>query len=276
MAIELGPSYGVLLEEIKYDVADSQLRARRVLVGELVGLYWRIGRRILDRQAAEGWGARVIDRLAADLKEAFPAARGFSARNLQYMRTFADQQPDPAIAQQAAAQLPWSHWMVLLDKLGGDPERQRWYAAEAVEHGWSRPVLTHMVAGQLHARQGAAPSNFPATLPGEDSELAQHMTRDPYVLDFIGMAGPLRERDLEDELVRQLQRFLLELGTGFAFIGRQYPVRVDRKDYALDLLFFNWRLDCFVAIELQLGDFDPDHAGRLAFYTAWVDDQGSP
>ena len=215
----------------------------------------------------------MIDRLAADLKAAFPDSRGFSRSNLEYMRRLAASHPDPGFPQQPAGELPWGHWMVLLDKLSADPDLQRWYAAQAVEHGWSRAVLQYMVSGQLHARQGAAPSNFPATLPAGESELAQQMTRDPYLLDFLGMHGAVAERDLEDALIAELERFLLELGTGFAFVGRQYPVRTDGKDYALDLLFFNWKLNCFVALEIQVSDFDPDHAGRLGFYVAWIDDR---
>ncbi len=272
--IEFGPTYVQLLEEIKSDVRESQYRVRRIVNTELVDMYWRIGKRILDRQETEGWGTKVIDRLAADLKAALPGARGFSRSNMKYMRQLAIAHPDSrTIGQQLAGQLPWGHWMVLLDKHGSAPDVQLWYAAQAVERGWSRAVLLNMVQGQLHARQGAAPSNFRKTLPPADSELAQQMTRDPYLLDFLGIADPTAERDLEDALCHELERFLLELGTGFAFVGRQYPVRVEGAEYALDLLFFNWKLDCFVALEIQITGFDPDHAGRLAFYTSWIDDQ---
>lgn len=196
--------------------------------------------------------------------------RGLSQRNLVYLRTFAAAFPG-GVAQQPVARLPWGHVTVLLDKLT-DPGERGWYAAAAVEHGWSRAVLSNQIMGRLHARAGSAPSNFTAQLPAADSELAQQLTRDPYVLDFLDVTAPVAERNLESALVGRLQAFLLELGHGFAFIGRQYRFEVDGEDFRIDLLFFNWVQSRFVVIELKAARFRPEFTGQLGFYVAWVDE----
>ncbi len=240
---------------------------------ELLLLYWRLGNAVLERQREEGWGTRVIDRLATDLRAAFPDMRGLSRSNLKYMRQMAAAWSEEAIGQQPVGQLPWGHVTVLLDKLDKlDDQAQRdWYAAAAVEHGWSRNVLLQQLMNQLHCRVGAAPSNFPAQLPPGDSELAQQLTRDPNVLDFLDLTSRVRERDLEDALVHRVQALLLELGHGFAFAGRQYHFEVDGDDFYIDLLFFNWAQNRFVVVELKIGSFEPAHLGQLGFYVAWVD-----
>jgi len=250
-------------------VASSRWRAQRAVNTELLGLYWRLGHAILNRQQVEGWGTRVIDRLSSDLRAAFPDMRGLSQRNLVYMRTFAAAFPGE-ITQQPVARLPWGHVTVLLDKLDDQAQRE-WYAAAAAENGWSRNVLLNQVMNRLHARAGAAPSNFTDQLPAADSELAQQLTRDPYVLDFLDLTGPVAERDLETALVDRLQAFLLELGHGFAFVGRQYQFAVDGDDFSIDLLFFNWAQSRFVVLELKVGRFAPEHLGQLGFYVSWVD-----
>lgn len=228
--------YGEILDRLKDQVRAAQLRAHRVVNTELLSLYWTIGKTILERQAAEGWGTRVINRLADDLRAEFPAMRGFSGRNLQYMASAARAWPDP-IAQQPAAQLPWGHIMVLLDRLDNQAERD-WYAATAAEHGWSRDVLRNQIKNQLHQREGAAPSNFPARLPPADSDLAQQLTRDPYVFDFLDITATTNERALEQGLIDSLQRTLSEFGRGFSFVGRQVHFDVDSQDFYIDLLFF--------------------------------------
>jgi len=233
VALPLG--YDQLLVELKERVAAARWRAQRQVNTELLGLYWEIGNTIRTRQQSEGWGTRVIDRLASDLRVAFPGMRGLSQRNLVYMRTFAAAFPG-GIAQPVVARLPRGHVTVLLDKLTDQGERG-WSAAAAVEHGWSRAVLSNQIMGGLHTRAGSAPSNFTAQLPAADSELAQQLTRDPYVLDFLDVTGPVAERDLEAGLVGRLQAFLLELGHGFAFVGRQYRFEVDGEDFRIDLLF---------------------------------------
>ncbi len=237
---------------------------------ELLQMYWRVGDAILTRQQTEKWGGGVVERLAADLREAFPDMRGFSRSNLFHMRSFAAAWDQTAIVQQPVGQLPWGHVTLLLTKLD-DPQQRNWYAAAANRYGWSRNVLLNQIMSRLHLREGAAPSNFPTQLPEADSELAQQLTRDPYVLDFLNIAGPVAERDLEQALMDRLQDFLLELGHGFAFISRQYHFEVDRNDFYIDLLFFNWAQSRFVVVELKVGQFSPEHLGQLGFYVSWVD-----
>jgi predicted nuclease of restriction endonuclease-like (RecB) superfamily len=262
--------YEPLLAAVKAEIAGAQVQVARVVNTELVALYWRIGRLILDLQAAQAWGAQVVDRLAVDLGTAFPDARGFSRRNLQYMRAFAAVWP--ADVPQAVAHLPWGHVRILLDRVDGRPT-QEWYAQQATGQGWSRRVLETMIASRLDQRQGAAPSNFPARLPDHHSDLAQQMTRDPYVFDFVRLQPGFRERDLQAALLAGLRRFLLELGVGFAVVGEQYPVAVGGTEFSLDLLCYHTRLHRYVVFELKLGRFEPRDLGQLQFYVQAVDAQ---
>jgi len=266
----LPEGYAELLEQLKRTVAAARWQAQRVVNTELLGLYWRLGNTVLQRQHEEGWGTRTIDRLATDLRAAFPEMRGLSRSNLHYMRQMAAAWDEEAIVQQAVGRLPWGHVTVLLDKIGDQAERD-WCAAAAAEHGWSRNVLRQQIMNQLRRRAGTAPSNFPTQLAADDSELAQQLTRDPYVLDFLDLTGPVRERDLELALVQRIHDLLLELGHGFAFSGRQYHFAVDGEDFYIDLLFFNWAQNRFVVFELKIGRFEPAHVGQLGFYVSWVD-----
>jgi predicted nuclease of restriction endonuclease-like (RecB) superfamily len=196
---------------------------------------------------------------------------GLSARNLQYMRTLVESWPDAAeFAQQPVAQLPWGHITILLGRLD-DQELREWYAAQALVGGWSRSVLLDRIKGRLHERVGRAPSNFSDQLPPADSDLARELTRDPYHFDFLGLTGRIAERDLEDGLVGQLERFLRELGRGFAFVGRQYRIEIEGEEYYIDLLFFNFEQNRFVVVELKVGGFEPAFVGQLGFYVSWVD-----
>ncbi|RMB57072.1 PDDEXK nuclease domain-containing protein [Tessaracoccus antarcticus] len=265
----LPQGYAELLEELKTTVARSRWQAQRRINTELVEMYWRIGMSIQERLETEAYGTSVINRLSQDLQDAFPGTRGFSPRNLRYMRTFANA-GSSEVWQRSAAKLPWGHIMVLLDKLD-DLQQRDWYAAAAVEYGWTRNVLLNQIMNRLHTRTGAAPSNFPTQLPAADSELAQQLTRDPYVLDFLDLTQPAAERDLEQALMTRLQDFLLELGHGFAFVGRQYHFTVEGDDFYIDLLFFNWAQSRFVVVELKIGNFAPEHLGKLGFYVSWVD-----
>lgn len=265
-----GAVYEPLLSAVKAEIAGAQVRVARAVNTELVALYWRIGGLILDRQAAQAWGAQVIDRLAADLSTAFPDARGLGRRNLHYMRAFAAVWPD--VVPQAVAQLPWGHVRILLDRVDGRPA-QEWYATQATAQGWSRRVLETMIASRLAQRQGAAPSNFPARLPDHHSDLAQQMTRDPYVFDFVRLQPGFRERDLQAALLAGLRRFLLELGVGFAVVGEQYAVGVGGTEFNLDLLCYHTRLHRYVVFELKLGRFEPRDLGQLQFYVHAVDAQ---
>ncbi|WP_109508659.1 PDDEXK nuclease domain-containing protein [Nocardioides speluncae] len=263
--------YPELLETVSQHVVTGHRRAVRAANTELLASYWRIGKEILDRQQAEGWGTKVIDRQSADLKRRLPDARGFSPRNLKYMRAFAAAWPDREIVQRSAAQLPWRHHQVLLDKLD-DAELRAWYAAAASDAGWSRDVLVLQIEGRLHERSGKAVSNFGETLPVEDSDLAQQATRDPYLFDFLSTAGTRHERDIENGLIQHLERFLLELGQGFAFVGRQVRLELAGDEFYCDLLFYHLKLRCYVVIELKAGPFKPEFLGQLGMYRAAVDD----
>ena len=267
----LPDNYRDFLEHLKTQVRQARVRATRVVNTELLLLYWDIGRAILDRQAAEGWGSKVIDRLAVDLRSEFPEMRGFSRSNLHYMRKIASAWPRSAFVQQAVGQIPWGHVTVLVDRLD-DQESRDWYAAAAFERGWSRNVLSHQIRNRLDQRIGAAPSNFTDHLPTGDSDLAQQLVRDPYVFDFLDLTDRVAERELEAALMARLERFLLELGHGFAFVGRQYHFDVDGDDFYIDLLFFNWIQARFVVVELKVGRFEPEYVGKLGFYVSWIDD----
>ncbi len=265
-------AYVALVAELKQRIADARLRAALSVNRELVLLYWGIGRDILARQESEGWGAKVVDRLALDLGRAFPEMTGLSARNLKYMRAFAEAWPDPEFVQQVVALLPWGHNVRLLDAVKAAPERA-WYARQAIENGWSRNVLIHQIESALFARQGSALTNFTRTLPAGQSELAQQILKDPYSFDFLSLGPEMLERDLERGLIEHLRALILELGKGFAFVGSQYHLEVAGQDYYLDLLFYHLRLRCFVVIELKIEDFKPEFAGKMNFYLSAVDDQ---
>jgi predicted nuclease of restriction endonuclease-like (RecB) superfamily len=239
---------------------------------ELVLLYWQIGRDILARQGEQGWGARVIERLAHDLRTAFPEMKGFSPRNLKYMRAFAEAWPDAEFVQQAVAQLPWGHNLVLLDKLPG-PETRRWYAAKAIEHNWSRNILVMQIETRLLERSGQAVTNFVARLPKPQSDLARESIKDPYRFDFLGLTDEAQEREIENALVKHVTEFLLELGAGFAFVGRQVLLDVGGDEFFIDLLFYHLKLRCYVVIELKGGKFKPEHLGQLSFYLTAADAQ---
>ena len=260
------------LADLKIRIHEAQQRAVLKANQELVLLYWGIGRDILERQAEQGWGAKVIDRLAQDLRSAFPRMKGFSPRNLKYMRAFAEAWPDAEIVQQAVAQLPWGHNLVLLDRLD-QPDDRRWYAAKAIENGWSRNVLVLQIESRLLERQGKAVTNFERHLPTPQSDLAIETLKDPYRFDFLGLGEEAQEREIEEALVKHITDFLLELGAGFAYVGRQVHLEVGGEDFFLDLLFYHLKLRRFVVIELKTGDFKPEHLGQLGFYLTAVDRQ---
>ncbi len=264
--------YGDWLTELKYRIHTAQQRATLAVNRELVLLYWQIGHDILTRQTQQGWGAKVIERLAQDLRAAFPDMKGFSPRNLKYMRAFAQAWPDAEFVQQAAAQLPWGHNMVLLDKLPG-PETRRWYAAKAIEHNGSRNILVMQIEARLLERSGKAVSHFESHLPQAQSDLARESLKDPYRFDFLGLTLEAQEREIENALVRHVTEFLLELGAGFAFVGRQVLLDVGGDEFFIDLLFYHLKLRCYVVIELKAGKFKPEHLGQLGFYLTAVDAQ---
>ncbi|KVO05931.1 hypothetical protein WM28_03265 [Burkholderia ubonensis] len=267
-----GDDYRSWLTDLKQRVEHARQRAAASANRELVMLYWQIGRDILERQQRRGWGAKVIDQLARDLKDAFPDMRGFSPRNLKYMRALAQAWPAPEFVQQPAAQLPWFHLCTLLDKVK-DPADRDWYAGKSLEHGWSRNVLAMQIDTQAHTRAGSAVTNFDARLPPPQSDLAREALKDPYVFDFLGLTEDAQERDIEQALTRHITRFLLELGAGFAFVGRQYRLEVGGDEFFIDLLFYHLKLRCYVVVELKATPFRPDYAGQLNFYLSAVDAQ---
>ena len=264
--------YAAWLRELKDRIRQTQVRAAASVNVQLVRLNWSIGREILERQEQRGWGAKVVAQLSKDLLDEFPRMRGFSRSNLMSMRAFAAAWPDFETVQTAFGPLPWSHHVALINKLK-TPEDRHWYGQSAIEHGWSHSVLVHQIESRLIERLGSAITNFQATLPPPQSEMAQQLTKDPYIFDTLGLGSAFQERELEDALVAQMQMFLLELGRGFAFMGRQYALEVGGQTYFLDLLFYNTRLHAHVVIELKIDDFKPEYAGKMQFYLAAVDDQ---
>ena len=264
--------YADWLAELKTRIHGAQQRAALAVNRELVLLYWQIGRDILGRQSQQGWGAKVVDRLAHDLRSAFPDMKGFSPRNLKYMRAFAQAWPEAEFVQQAAARLPWFHLCTLIDKLKTRSERD-WYLAHAVQHNWSRNVLVMQIETRAHQRAGQAITNFAQQLPAPLSDLAQESLKDPYRFDFLGLSHAAQERDIENALVRHVTDFLLELGAGFAFVGRQVLLEVGGDEFFIDLLFYHLKLRCYVVIELKAGKFKPEHLGQLGFYLKAVDRQ---
>lgn len=263
--------YERFLADLKNQIRSAQVRASIAINRELIVLYWQIGQTILERQRDSGWGAKIIEQLATDLAKAFPEMKGFSSRNLKYMRTFAEAYPEEEFVQRCVAQLPWRHNIALLEKLK-DPDERLWYAQQAIENGWSRDVLVLQIETNLRDRIGNAVTNFQRLLPKAESDLVQSLLKDPYHLDFLALGRDAQERELENALVLHIRDFLLELGMGFAFLGNQYPLEVDNKEYRLDLLFYHVKLHCYVVIDLKMGEFQPEFSGKMNFYVAAVDD----
>jgi predicted nuclease of restriction endonuclease-like (RecB) superfamily len=269
--VGLPDGYAPLLAELKVRVRSAQLKAAVSVNRELILLYWHIGSEILRCQKEQGWGAKVVDRLSRDLRAEFPEMGGFSTRNLKYMRVFADAWSDLELVQQAAALIPWFHNVLLLERVK-DAEARQWYVGKTIEHGWSRSILTTQIETRAHERTGRAITNFDRTLPPEQSDLAREVLKDPYTFDFITLADDAVERDLERGLVRHIEKFLLELGVGFPFVGRQVRLDVGGDEYAVDLLFYHLKLRCFFVIDLKMKPFKPEDAGKMNFYLSAVDD----
>jgi len=265
--------YADFLSDIKGRIQTAQVRAALSLSREVVWLYWQIGDEVRQRQARHGWGAKVVDRLAADLKASFPGVEGFSPRNLKYMSAFAAANPDPAIVQQLLhnSPLPWGHHVRLLDRVK-DADQRLWYVRAAHEYGWSRAILEHQIESGLYGRQGQALTNFSRALPPRQSDLAQQILKDQDNFDFLTLGADAQEQHLEHGLLGHLQRFLLEMGAGFSFVGSQHHLEVGGKDYYLDLLFYHLRLRCFVVVDLKMTEFQPEFSGKMNFYLSAVDD----
>lgn len=270
MTLTSNNEYQDWIARLKAQVRNSQQKASLAVNSELIKLYWSIGKQISEKQTQSGWGAKVIEQLATDLKIAFPDMKGFSLTNLKYMKSFAETWPDFQISQQAVDQIPWGHNIVLIQKLESNNERL-WYASKAIENGWSRAVLVHQIESKLITRQGNAVNNFESTLPTTTSELAAQTLKDPYTFDFLNLTKEAKERDIEQGLMKHITAFLLELGSGFALVGQQYNLNIGGDDFYIDLLFFNITLNCYVVIELKADKLTPQDVGQLNFYLAAVD-----
>ncbi len=263
--------YAILLQNLKDQIKQSRVKALLSVNKEMIHLYWNIGNQILQRQKAEGWGSKVIENISKDLRNEFPEMKGFSSRNLKYMRKFAEEYSDYQFVQEVLAQIPWSHNIALLDKLSTNNER-RFYIKKTIENGWSRNVMVMQIETELHLRQKEINSNFKSVLTSERTDLVNNLMKDPYVFDFLDITEKSNEREIELELVKHIEKFLLELGAGFAFVGRQYHLSVAGEDYYVDLLFYHLKLRCYVVIELKTGKFKPEYTGKLNFYLSAVDD----
>lgn len=268
---EVPKNYPALLKDLKHRIQHERLKTILSANAGMILLYWDVGRAILQNQEREGWGAKVIDRLAFDLSHAFPDMQGFSPRNLKYMRSFASAWPDRAIVQGPLAQITWYHNIALLTDLR-DPKIRLWYAQQTANHGWSQPILRIQIENNLHKRQGKAINNFKKTLPPAHSDMASKVFKDPYLFDFLGTTDPRKEREVEQALVDHIQKFLLELGTGFSFVGRQVQLEVGDQDFRVDLLFYHLRLRAYVVVELKAVPFDPAFVGQINLYLSAVDD----
>jgi len=267
----LPEGYADLLTGIRAIVVRERVKALMSANAAMVLMYWDMGQAIAQRMDAAGWGAKVIDRLSHDLRASYPQMTGLSPRNLQYMRKFAQAWPDRQIVQRTVAQLPWRSNLSLLDKLK-DPDTRLWYAQKAIEQGMGKSMLDIQIDTRLHERQGKAIHNFDVALPPADSDMVAQQFKDPYLFDFLGTAGHRCEADLEQALITHIQQFLLELGQGFAFVGRQVHLEVGDSDFYIDLLFYHLHLRCYVVIELKAGKFEPGHISQLNLYLNAVDD----
>jgi predicted nuclease of restriction endonuclease-like (RecB) superfamily len=266
-------SYAEFLNELKERIRTAQTKAVLSVNKELISLYWDIGRRIVESQKESAWGKGVVEKLAGDLRREFPDVKGFSARNLWDMRRFYLAYSDHLNLRQLVAEIPWGHNLAIINKVK-DPSQRQWYLHQTIQNGWSRNVLVHQIASDLYGRQAAAikTTNFSETLPSPQSELMEQTIKDPYIFDFITIGKDAKERELEKALIEKIRDFLLELGMGFAFMGSQYHLEVDGRDFYIDLLFYHHRLRCLVAIDLKMTDFMPEYAGKMNFYLSALDE----
>jgi predicted nuclease of restriction endonuclease-like (RecB) superfamily len=291
--------YGALLGEIKQHIRHAQARAWMAVNAELIRLYWCIGQVIDQRQHQEGYGTAVIPRLARDLHNELPEEKGFSERNIKRMLAFYRLYPHAALDAQLVPQpvaqagtasadvahapvaefsatlllaMPWGHHAVLMEKVK-DTAARKWYMQAAIDNGWSRYLLQDHIKAGSHQRAGKGANNFSLRLPQPDSALVQQTLKDPYLFDFLTLETPFHERELETGLMAHLQKFLLELGQGFAFVGRQYHVELGEQDFYIDLLFYHLKLRCYVVIDLKRGAFKPEYAGKMSFYCSVINDR---
>lgn len=264
--------YSDFLDRIKSEIRLARFKVNLAANSALLQVYWQIGSWILNQQNRSEWGAKVIDKLSQDLRKEFPDMQGLSARNLKYMRQFAAIYPDPEFVQATLAQIPWYHHITLLNKVKSHEERL-FYVKEAYKNGWSRDVMVAQIDSRYFKRKGKAISNFSSPLPSPQSDLVQQITKDPYIFDFLNLTDSCQEKELEDALTDHVMKFLLELGAGFAFVGKQVHIEVGDQDFYIDLLFYHVKLHCYVVVELKKGKFMPEYAGKLNFYLSVADDK---
>jgi predicted nuclease of restriction endonuclease-like (RecB) superfamily len=298
-SIESFKNYASFLKEVKGRIQKAQVKANFAANRELLILYWNVGRMVCAAQDSAGWGKRVIPRLSQDIKNELPGINGFSVTNIKRMTLFyreyinfnligpqavgqlkksgleESKKSPQAVGQiQEAANadlqhlvtgLPWGHNVLLMEKIK-DRQERAWYMSQCLKHGWSRNILDIHIKNHAYERRGKATTNFNRTLPPIHSDMAQQTLKDPYIFDFLTIDNKFRERELETELLKHIQEFLVELGVGFAFVGRQYHIEVGNTDFYIDLLFYHLKLRCYVVIELKKGPFKPEHAGKLNFY----------
>ena len=279
--------YISFVRNLKKRIQSAQIKAAVSVNTELILLYWDMGNRIVEMQKNSAWGDGFLQQLSEDMQKEFPDMKGLSFRNLKYIRQWYLFWADSLIGQQLVAQLetpvicqqlvgklsqiPWGHHLVILSKAETHKEAL-FYVQKTIENNWSRAVLTHQIESQLYRREGKAITNFKKRLPKPQSDLAQQIIKDPYSFDFIAMRAKYDERELEDALISQMTKFLLELGAGFSFIGKQYKITVSEEDFYIDLLFYHTRLHCYVVVELKTGKFKPEFTGKLNFYVSVIDD----
>ncbi len=265
-------SYQSFIVELKKQIKSERLKTVLSANQSMIILYWKIGKSILEQQKKQGWGAKIIDRMSFDIKEEFPSLSGFSPRNLKYMRKFADAWPNFEIVQRTVALIPWRSNITLLDKLK-DSDLRLWYAKKTIENGFGKDMLVFQIESELHLREGKTINNFEqALIPPLESDMASQVFKDPYIFNFVGNDKHIRERELENSLIEHIQKFLLELGQGFAFVGRQVHLELGSKDFYLDLLFYHLNLRCYVVIELKTGEFKPGFVSKLNMYQNVVND----
>lgn len=276
MSSEISPDYRAWLSQLKNRFRQVQLKAAVAVNTELLQFYWELGADILAKQDGYAWGSGFLSQLSADLTREFPEVKGFSRRNLELIRQwYRYWNAEPEIAQQPVSQLwaiPWGHNLAIVAKCRSQDEAM-YYVQQTQRHGWSRSVLVHQIESGLWQREGQAITNFAQTLPAPQSDLAAQLLKDPYVFDFLSLTKEHTERELEAALIDHITQFLLELGAGFAYMGRQIPLQVGEREFFLDLLFYHARLHCYVVVELKTGDFEPEYAGKLNFYLKAVDEQ---
>jgi predicted nuclease of restriction endonuclease-like (RecB) superfamily len=268
---DMPESYTSFVEELKGFIKKEKLSVIFNANQKMIVMYWHIGNAILIKQKAEGWGTKVIDRLSSDLKDAFPEEAGFSPRNLKYMKKFAEAWSDPEIVQRTVAQIPWRSNITLLDKLK-EPKLRLWYAQKTIENGFGKDMLVFQIESKLHLREGNSVNNFSKSLPPLQSDLANQSFKDPYIFNFLGNASHIKEKELEQSLIDHIQKFLLELGQGFAFVGKQVHLELGDSDFFIDLLFYHIKLKCYVVIELKTGKLEPGHISQLNMYMNVVND----